>query len=322
MGQGSSVSVGERSKDPGLKDPAAGAIRHQVIVPPELAGERLDRALPALVVDMSRTLARKVIGMGAVYIGKKRCRVSSRPVNAGDRLTATWHAHVLKPRTYKLNILHSDEHVVVLSKPAGQIVAGTELGDAGSLQLALERQFDDRTKLMHRLDMGASGLMVAARTKRATRVLTPQFREHTIGRRYLAITERSVQEGSCTFKLRKDRRRVVLAGKREGMEARTDFSLVASEGERALLEATLYTGRTHQIRVHLQGLGAPIVGDQSYGGLNADRLCLHAALLEFNHPMGGKRLSFVQPPSTDFFRAGNLNAQLIDPEKNPWLSTK
>jgi 23S rRNA pseudouridine1911/1915/1917 synthase len=322
MGQGSSVSLDQRSKEPGLKDHAAGAIRHQVVVPSELAGERLDRALPALVADMSRTLARKVIGMGSVYIGKKRCRVASRPVNAGDRLTATWHAQVLKPRSYKLHILHSDEHVVVLAKPAGQIVAGTELGDAGSLQLALERHFDDQTRLMHRLDMGASGLMVAARTKRATRLLTPQFREHTIGRRYFAITERSVEEGTCTLKLRKDRRRVVLAGKREGMEARTDFALLGSDGDRALLEATLYTGRTHQIRVHLQGLGAPIIGDQSYGGLNADRLCLHAALLEFNHPIGGKRLTFTQPPSADFFRAGNLDSKNFDPEKMTWLSTK
>ena len=193
------MSVDARSKDPGLKDPGAGAIRHQVVVPFELSGERLDRALATLIDDVSRTLARKVIGMGAVYIGKKRCRVASRTVTAGDRLTATWHPQILQPKSFKLRILHSDEHVVVLAKPAGQIVAGTELGDAGSLQLALEKRFDNKTKLMHRLDMAASGLMLAARTKRATRVLTPQFREHTIGRKYLAITERAVEDGSCTF---------------------------------------------------------------------------------------------------------------------------
>ena len=316
------MSVDQRTQDPGLKEPAAGARRVQVVVPFELSGERLDRAMAKLITEMSRTLARKIIGMGAVYIGKKRCRVASRTVTAGDRLTATWHPQVLQPKSFKLQVLHADEHVVVLVKPAGQIVAGTELGDAGSLQLALSRRFDEKTKLMHRLDMGASGVMLAARTKRATRLLTPQFREHTIGRKYVAITERPVPDGSCTLKLRKDKRRVVLAGDREGMVARTDFRTLEQEGGRALIEATLYTGRTHQIRVHLQGLGAAIIGDATYGGLMADRLCLHAAYLEFNHPKSGRRLSFQSPPSETFFQAGSLSSSLLRPENAPWLSTR
>ena len=316
------MSVEKRTHDPGLKEPGPGAKRVQVVVPFNLSGERLDRVLATLSDDMSRTLARKVIALGAVYIGKKRCRVASRTVTAGDKLTATWHPQVLQPKSFKLNILHSDEHIVVLVKPPGQIVAGTELGDVGSLQLELERRFDAKTKLMHRLDMGASGIMLASRTKRASRLLTPQFREHTIGRKYLAITEHRVPDGSCTLKLRKEKRRVVLAGDREGMDARTDFRFIETDHDRVLVEATLFTGRTHQIRVHLQGLGAPIIGDSSYGGLAAERLCLHAAYLEFTHPQSGRRLSFTALPNQAFYHAGGLSTKAVTTENLPWLSTK
>jgi 23S rRNA pseudouridine1911/1915/1917 synthase len=271
---------------------------------------------------MSRTLARKVIGMGSVYIGKQRCRVASRPVMAGDRLTATWHPKVLTPRRFDLDVVHSDDHIVVVSKPSGQLVAGTELGDAGSLQLDLERNFGTGTRIMHRLDMDASGLLVAARTKRASRMLTPQFRDHTIARRYLVVTEGTPPEGPCSLRLRKEGRRVVLAGEREGMEAETSFRVLHVDGLRALVEATLKTGRTHQIRVHLQGQGAPIVGDRLYGGVPGDRLCLHAAHLCFNHPVGDRRVSFSMAPPDDFFQAANLEAACLRTQEVPWLSTK
>ena len=316
------MSVDARSQDPGFSEVAAGASRHQITVPFELSGERLDRALARLVPEMSRTLARKVIGMGGVHIGKKRCRVASRTVSAGDRVTVTWHPNVLRPPSFELEILHADQHIAVVNKPSGQLVAGTELGDVGSLQRSIEQHFGDKTRLMHRLDMGASGIMVAARTKRATASLTPQFRAHTIGRRYLAVTESEVQEGACTLKLRRLKRRIVLAQNREGMEARTDFRNLVSLRERAVVEATLFTGRTHQIRVHLQGLGSPIVGDSVYGGVTAPRLCLHAALLEFEHPGSGKTMRFVNPPSPSFFTSGGVKPEVLHEENVPWLYTK
>lgn len=316
------MSVSGRSVPPSLGPPAAGAERRQVVVPADKEGERLDRALSQLIPDLSRTLARKVIGMGSVYVGKQRVRVASRPVMARDVLTATWHPSVLKPARFPLDVLYADEDVVVVSKPAGQLVAGTELGDAGSLQLALERKFGTHIRLMHRLDMGASGLLLAALTKQASRYLTPQFREHTIERRYLAITSHAPAQGLCDQSLRKEKRRVVLAGDRPGMTARTHFKVLADEGELALVQATLETGRTHQIRVHLQSLGCSIVGDKLYEGLQSPRLCLHAALLAFTHPSSRKRMTFASPPAQEFFEKGGIPSDRCTPEVAPWLFTK
>ena len=115
---------------------------------------------------------------------------------------------------------------------------------------------------------------------------------------------------------------MVLAGDREGMDARTDFRSVGANHDRCLVEATLFTGRTHQIRVHLQGLRAPIVGDSSYGGIAAERLCLHAAYIEFTHPQSGRRLSFTALPNEAFYRAGGLSSEVVTTENMPWLSTK
>ena len=183
-----------------------------------------------------------------------------------------------------------------------------------------DRELKSYRPLVSRINGLESKMM--ALSDEQLQAFTPQFREHTIGRKYLAITEHRVPDGSCTLKLRNEKRRVVLAGDREGMDARTDFRSIETDHDRVLVEATLFTGRTHQIRVHLQGLGAPIIGDSNYGGLAAERLCLHAAYLEFTHPQSGRRLSFTALPNQAFYRAGGLSMKAVTTENLPWLSTK
>jgi len=301
---------------------APGTVRQEADVPRALDGERLDRALAALIPDLSRTRARKVLAMGGVFLGQERVRVASRVVRAGDHLTATWHAAVQHADRFPLRVLYEDEAILVLHKPAGQLVQGTELGDVGSLTYALARRFGPEVRLMHRLDRGTSGVMVAARDRAASGVLTPQFREHTIERVYWAVTEGVPPAGRCELPLVRTKRRVRVAdpsaGERAAMSARTDVRVLAHHPDPtrglALVEATLHTGRTHQVRVHLAALGAPIVGDDAYGRRlpaheRAGRLCLHAVRLGLDHPRTGERLVFQEAPEADFWEAAGFPAR-------------
>ena len=311
MEAGSTVSVEKRKLRPRLGGLGAGAQRVEAAVTQELHGERLDRTMAALWPDMSRTLARKIIGMGAVMVGQKRCRVASRMVRTGDWITATWHAQTLQPESYPLEIKHEDTDLLVVSKPAGQLVQGTELGDTGTLQRELEKRFGDDVRLLHRLDKPASGLMVASRNKSASKGLTPQFREHTIRRVYWAICTGRPEEGPCEIPLQRWKRKMAVAqeGDEAALSAKTDVKVLDTQGEMSLVQATLYTGRTHQIRVHLSALGAPIVGDRLYGGEPASRLCLHAVVLGFTHPVTDEGLDFKQQPGADFWDAGDFPPQ-------------
>ncbi|TNF22763.1 MAG: RluA family pseudouridine synthase [Deltaproteobacteria bacterium] len=292
-----------RDRAPRLGPPGPGARRATFVVPPTLAGERLDKALAAGVEELSRAKARKIIGMGAVYLGTERCRVASKPVAAGDALTVTWHPEVLTPERYELDVLHEDARVVVVNKPAQQLSFGSELGDVGSLAHALARRYGPEAVLMHRLDKPASGLLLVARDAAAAAALTPQVREHRMSRRYLAIAAGTPAAGWCETPLVKEGRAVRPAHPgEEGMPARSFVEVLRTEGAASLVRVTLETGRTHQIRVHLMSLGAPLVGDRRYGGPDAPRVCLHAAHLGFVHP-DGHPLAFDVAPHDDFWAA-------------------
>jgi len=297
------MSRSTRGRAPRLKPPGAGAQRASFVVSAELAGTRLDKALAAGVDGMSRATARKVIGMGAGYLGTQRCRVASKPVEVGDALTVTWHPDVLTPQRFELKVVHEDARVVVVDKPAHQLSYGSELGDVGSLSYALSRRYGAEATLMHRLDKPASGLLVVARDAGATAALTPQVREHRMSRSYLAIAAGVPTPGWCETPLVKDGRKVRPAGPGEdGMPARSHVEILREDGGASLVRVTLETGRTHQIRVHMMSLGAPLVGDRMYGGPSASRVCLHAAHLGFTHP-DGRALSFDSAPHADFWEA-------------------
>jgi len=270
-----------------------------------MTGERLDKALAQLVPQLSRHKARKVLAMGAVTLNKRRVRMAGYLVREGDVLTATWHDDVLTPELFELDIRHIDADVIVLYKPAGQLSQGSELGDVGSLTWALMKAYGKDVRLMHRLDKGTSGLMVAARHSRVSEHLTPQFREHTIGRRYAAIVVGAMEAAVCEARLRQEGRgvRVALEGE-EGMTAVTTFTPEKTFehptlGVLTLITAELHTGRTHQIRVHAAHLGHPVVGDRAYGGPKGERVLLHAGFLSFVHP-DGKSVSFEAPLPAEF----------------------
>jgi len=298
-----------RAQPPKLSEIGPEIQRRQVFVPKDLGGERLDKAAAALAEGVSRTLARKIISQGGLFLGRERCKVASRKVFEGDCLTLTWHPKVSTAQRVPLVVVHKGEDFVVLNKPAGQHVQGTAQGDAGTLIHELKHVFGHAAELAHRLDAAASGLVLAGLSSAAVKTLMESFKEDTIHRSYLALTESVPHEGECRIPLAREGRRMRPAAPDEdgAKPAHSVIEVLGTEEGRSLVRVRLHTGRMHQVRVHLSALGAPIVGDRLYGGSSASRLCLHAALLRFE---GGKHSGLklqVEPPESFLAEYGARN---------------
>ena len=199
-------------------------------------------------------------------------------------------------------LIHEDEYVLAFNKPSG--LAVQTRGNRGTsldfLLWSFARSNGKRPHLVHRIDAGTSGLILAAKTKPAMTALSTEFAERRVKKRYLALVSGTLPDadaGSCDVPLLKVDRRVVAGRLDQGADAaQTDWKVVARAGANALIEARPKTGRMHQIRAHLAAMGCPILGDVIYGGgkLTADRLMLHAAGLELNLP-DKKKLALEAP---------------------------
>ena len=206
-----------------------------------------------------------------------------------------------------MNVLFEDADIVVVDKPAGQIVHPAPGHETGSLTEELVRRFPEmagvgsaeRPGVVHRLDRDTSGVMVFAKTQKAYLALRRQFESHeTIGKRYLAVLHGAPKE-----------KRGTLDGPvgRERLRAVTHWEVLAKKGPLALVEFVIETGRMHQIRIHAAELGCPVVGDRLHGDAVKDRRLrvkparhlLHAVELSFLHPSTGRRVAFSAPPPPD-----------------------
>jgi 23S rRNA pseudouridine1911/1915/1917 synthase len=230
----------------------------------------------------------------------------------------------LPDASVRFEVLHADDDVVVVNKPAGLVVhpakghaQGTLVN--GLLALGFFEAGDadnERPGIVHRLDKGTTGVMVVARTPQAREALKAQFQAHTIDRAYQAIVVGQAREGTVsTLHGRHPRDRLRFTSRvRQGKRAVTHVRVLERFEGATLVECTLETGRTHQIRVHLSEGGTPVLGDALYGNLPragllrdlAARLghqALHARLLGFVHPRTGARVAFTAPPPEDFLAA-------------------
>ena len=295
------MSRAHRENDPGLGEVANGEQRAVFDVPAELAGERIDKVIAACVEPLSRGRARKLLGLGAVFHGKSRCRVASRAVHIGDRITVTWRDGSGATEERDLDVIFEDEHLAVIHKPAGQHTQGTALGDSGTVVRLAQRRFGGAAQVAHRLDAPTSGLLLVTKTLESAEALRPLVRDHALDRRYLAVCMGTPPEGLCDRRLMRRGRRTIVANDDEGKEARTLFEVLRSEGAISLVHARLETGRTHQVRVHLQSLACPILGDRLYEGPQADRLALHAWKLGLDHPFTGERHDWRCDPDERFW---------------------
>jgi 23S rRNA pseudouridine1911/1915/1917 synthase len=300
------------------------------VVPAALAGERLDRFV-AMVAGVSRVEATRAIDDGAVSVDGQPVGVRSRRLAEGQRVVADLSA-VVADRTAGLDadpsvafrVVHADDDLIVVDKPAGLVVHPGAGNREGTLVQGLLDRFPelatvgqaDRPGIVHRLDKGTSGLLAVARSQAAYAGLVRQLAAHEVDRGYLALVwgELDATSGMVDAPVgRSTREPTRMTVSARGREARTRYEVVTTYRQPvvvSLLECQLETGRTHQIRVHLSAIGHPVVGDDRYGGaralLPAPRPWLHAASLRLVHPTTGRAMAFDAPVPSDLeaVRAG------------------
>jgi len=284
----------------------------------EHADFRLDRAVASLA-GITRSHAQRLLEEGKVRVDgvprPKNHRL--RPGSILEIELPEEEEFSLIPREIPLNILYQDEHLAVISKPAGLVVHPASghwddtLVNALLVGVVDPEACDDKLRpgIVHRLDRDTSGLMVVAKSWRAKEVLQRMIRERILKRYYLCLVHGvpATRLGRVEAPIGRDpvhRRRMAVRG--EGKPAVTLFRLLRDYGEASLLEVELITGRTHQVRVHMSYIGHPVVGDPEYGRrgelekrLGIHRQFLHAHRLEFPHPFSGEALSFRDPLPQD-----------------------
>jgi 23S rRNA pseudouridine1911/1915/1917 synthase len=290
-----------------------------VTVPAELAGQRLDRALATLLDGYTRTRAQATIKEGRVLVNGRPAKPSLL-VEEGQRIEVEPPQRRDAPTPSgdvpQLDVVFEDANMLVLNKPPGLVVHPAPGHETGTLVDALlahapgleAGQDATRPGIVHRLDKDTSGLMVVAKTGPAHAALSAQMKDRRMVKRYLALVEGQmpvpdgVIEAPIGRDLRQRQRMGVVATTRGGREARTRFRVLRQGHGRSLLELQLETGRTHQIRVHLAAVHHPVVGDETYGSPQPPRpprMFLHAAHLEFAHPITGEWLVFEAPLAAD-----------------------
>jgi 23S rRNA pseudouridine1911/1915/1917 synthase len=288
--------------------------KRTLAVPPEAAGERLDRFLALLEEVGSRAAAERLIEEGRVLVDGAP-RPKSHRLDAGEKLALDVpesRPSELQPEEIDLRVAWEDEHLLVVDKPAGIVVhpsAGHARGTLvhGLLGRAIAGGGEaERPGIVHRLDRDTSGLLVVARSEEAHRRLQRLLRRRELGREYLVLVRgrpRS-RRGRIEAPIGRDRRdptRMSL-DTATPREAVTEFELLELLARHALLRARLVTGRTHQIRVHLAAIDLPVAGDPTYGiegDLGLERQFLHAARLAFPHPFTGEPVEVDSPLPAD-----------------------
>ena len=276
-------------------------------VPSTAAGTRLDKFLAEELG--SRAAAERAIGAGALVDGVARPK--SHRLEGGEEVTLAAEPEVVVTRHTlpQVPLVYEDEHILVVDKPAGLVVhpgaghSGDTLVDA--LAGKLGGGDPDRPGIVHRLDRDTSGLLAATRTGEAYERMSRLVRERALERTYLALVEgrpRS-RRGRIDAPIGRDRHdptRISLDSD-SVRDAVTHFEVEELFDRHALLRVTLETGRMHQIRVHLQAIDLPVVGDRVYGRADASlgRQFLHAAELVFPHPITGARVETVSPLPND-----------------------
>jgi 23S rRNA pseudouridine1911/1915/1917 synthase len=304
---------------------SARRVERRAVVPDGLAGQRLEQALAALFPDFSRSRLQGWIRAGQVRVDGLEFRPRDK-VAGGEEIVLSAELEDetrAEPEPIRLAVLHEDEEILVLDKPAGLVVHPGAGNAAGTLVNALLHHRPDlralpRAGLVHRLDKDTSGVLVVACTPGAHAALVRQLEARSVQREYQAVCA-GVMTGGGTVDAPIGRHpvdRVRMAIREGGRGAVTHYRVAARFRGHTHVLCRLETGRTHQIRVHLASIRHPIVGDPVYGGRLAvpkgaspaliealrgfKRQALHAARLELVHPGHGERMSFEAPLAADF----------------------
>ena len=310
-----------------------------------LAGKRVDKALSSLCTDHSRSRLQSLISDGQVYLNNKVLTSASLKVGEGDVIRLTIpdpKPAKQQPENIPLDVVYEDDDLLVINKPVGLVVHPGAGNWSGTLVNALLYHCGDhlsgiggelRPGIVHRLDKDTSGLMMVAKNDHAHQYLSAQLADRSLSRRYLAIALGVPMpiKGTVDLPIGRDRHnRLKMSVRGNAMrEAQTHYHALENFADAlSLVSCKLQTGRTHQIRVHMQALGHPLIGDPLYGPQktavgaklrqadapedlvalieNFGRPALHAAEIEFYHPRTEKSMHFEVGTPHDFSNALKL----------------
>jgi len=306
-----------------------------VDIVPEAVGGRLDKALATAAPELSRARIQALMAEGRITYAGEVVTDGSAKAREGFYLIAVPEPLPADPQAeaIPLTVLYEDAHLIVVDKPAGMTVHPAPGNQTGTLVNALLHHCGDslsgiggvlRPGIVHRLDKDTSGVMVAAKSDTAHQGLSALFAAHDLEREYIALTRGQPRPASGRIENRigrsnADRKKMAVL-KTSGRLAITDYRTRQAYGPpdrpvAARVTCRLHTGRTHQIRVHMASLGAPVLGDPTYGSgppapavkdamrqAGLGRQALHAAVLGFVHPITGEALRFETPVPQDMAR--------------------
>ncbi|MHC4861105.1 MAG: RluA family pseudouridine synthase [Planctomycetota bacterium] len=285
-------------------------------------GVRLDKFLVVRFPGYSRSLLQKIVKEGHVKVNGRTTR-PGRTVNEGDRIDVRLPVLTrpyARPENIPLDVLHEDDALAVINKPAGLTVHPGSGQREGTLANALAYRFGElssvqgqlRPGIVHRLDKDTTGVLLIAKTDLHHHYLARQFRERSLTKEYLAVAHGVVELDSdlISLPIGPDRYRTLRMAVRHdiGRTSDTFYEVLERFPRHSYVRVRPKTGRTHQIRVHLSALGHPIVADALYGGKSGgleaivDRQMLHAHRLTFRHPLSGEEVTFRAPIPEDMER--------------------
>ena len=289
----------------------------KLTVSSEQARQRLDRVLAEALPAFSRARLQTLIRNGFVSLNGKtpRPRDLVRNGDVVELREPELEKVEAQPEQITLDVIFEDDDLLVLNKPAGIVMhpgAGHQAHTLVNALLAHCQNLSgiggkERPGIVHRLDKETSGALVVAKNDATHRDLSSQFAARTMTKIYLALVAGILRKTSGVIdkaiaRHPVHRQRMSIA-RRQGRSAKTEYRVLRSGDEISLVECTLHSGRTHQIRVHLHHLGHPVLGDKLYGGKRAgdfSRQMLHAWKLAFRHPRSGEEMSFEAPVPRDF----------------------
>lgn len=300
-------------------------IHHEFTVPPGYTLKRLDQAVADLLPEYSRARLQQWIRAGDLTVNGKPAKPRDK-LTGGEAimLNVEQAGETDQAEDIPLDVVYEDDAVLVVNKPPNLVVHPGAGNPAGTLLNALLNHDPGlanipRAGIVHRLDKDTSGLMVIAKTLQVQNFLVKEIQARQVTRIYHALVYGSPahREGTVDAAIgRHPIQRKKMVTRADGKPARTHYRLLEQFPEHALLECRLESGRTHQIRVHMQSLGLPIVGDHSYGGTyrrpksgdawledalkSFGRQALHARRLVFRHPVNERELSLTAPVPADF----------------------
>lgn len=290
--------------------------QEKLIITEQEAGQRADVALAALL-ELTRSNMQKLLEEGRALKGAKVLKANYK-LRLGDEITVTLPEPQpldVQPENIPLDIIYEDDDVVVVNKPRGMVVHPAAGNYSGTLVNALLYHCQNlsgingviRPGIVHRLDKDTSGIMICAKNDAAHVSLSQQIQNKTAQRTYLAVVRGNLKtdEGVIETLIARDKndRKKMAVVKEDGRQAITEYQVLERFGKYTIVRCKLRTGRTHQIRVHMEYLGYPLVGDPKYSPLKTpfaiNGQALHSQTLEFDHPRTGERLHFAAPLPED-----------------------